>query len=327
MSATILAATARILHRLIEHNGIAPDNLFLACGLDPLKLRDPRARYLSENFRAAWHLADEQIQEPCWGLKAGAVWSPTDCPVLTYAFQASPTLRVALARLRRYYAVVVQDTRIEIQETDAALRLAYHLAAAHDLPARADARIAVLWQLCRATYGPDLRWQEIAFTHPPLPCAYEAHFQCTVRHEAPSNTVTFAPAVVDRYLPTHTRERAWQRDAIVQRFIASLTDASITDRVRRAIVQELPSGKPGMPQVAKALALSHRTLYHKLDKEGTNFEAVLEGVRRALAPHYIRSGYDMLEVTYLMGFTTLPAFSRAYKGWTGRTPRDDRSND
>jgi len=326
MSATILAATARILHRLLAQNDIAPDSLFLACGLDPLKLRDARARYPIDNFRTAWQLADEQIQRPCWALQAGEVWNPTDCPVLTYAFQASPTLRTALARLRRYYSVVRQDIRIEIRESDAALLLSYHIATAKDLPAREEARVAVLRRMCQDAYGPDLRLQEIAFTHPSMPCSYERFFQCAVRHGAPGNTVTFAPTVVDRYLPAQSHERARQLDEIVHGFIAALTDASVTDRVRQAIVHELPSGKPGMPQVAKALALSHRTLYRKLEEEGTNFEAVIEQVRRELAPHYIRSGYDLLEVTYLMGFANLPAFSRAYKGWTGRTPREDRPN-
>ena len=104
-----------------------------------------------------------------------------------------------------------------------------------------------------------------------------------------------------------------------------MADTSIIGRVRRAVLESLPSGKPGAQDVARALAVSPRTLQRKLQEEGTTFQAVLDAVRKELAQHYIRSGeYDLLEITYLTGFANPPAFSRAYKKWTGRTPSEDR---
>ena len=44
MSPTMLATAARVLYRLLERNGLDPDAVFLDCGLDPLKLRDPRVK-------------------------------------------------------------------------------------------------------------------------------------------------------------------------------------------------------------------------------------------------------------------------------------------
>ena len=74
--------------------------------------------------------------------------------------------------------------------------------------------------------------------------------------------------------------------------------------------------------------MRRRTLQCKLQDEGTTFDEVIEGVRKELAQRYVCSGeYDLLEVTYLMGLSTLPAFSRAYKKWTGRTPGEDRTAD
>ena len=329
MSATILATTARILYRLVERNGVAPDAVFLECGLDPLKLRDSRARYPVDSFRAAWRVADSQIQTPCWGLQAGEVWSPTDFHALGYAFQASRTLRAALRRFRRYHAVVVQDVSIEIEETDSALIATYHLPEpAQDIAALQNARKSVLLRMCRDAYGQDFRFAEIAFTHPPRPCAYEQFFGCAVRYEAPNSSVTFEREVVERYLPAQNLDLARRNDEILNEFVHSLSDASVTGRVRQAVLNELPSGKPSAADVGRALAVSPRTLQRKLQQEGTNFEAVIEGVRKELAEHYVQSGdYDLLEVAYLMGFSTLPAFSRAYKAWSGRSPSEDLPKD
>lgn len=329
MSATILATTARILHRLIERNGVAADSVFLECGLDPLKLLNSRARYPLDSFRAAWRVADDQIQTPCWGLQAGEVWEPADFHALSYVFLASRTLASALHRLRRYQFVVVQDPSIEIQETDSELVVSHHLPdPTQDIAALQNARSSFLLSICRRAYGQELHFQEVAFTHPCRPCFYEEFFGCSVRYEASVNMVTFSRQVVDRYLPAQNRDVARHLDEILTEFVRSLNDTSIAGRVRQAVLNELPSGKPSAADVAHALAVSPRTLQRKLQQEGTCFEDVIEGVRKELAQHYVRSGeYDLLEVAYLMGFATLPAFSRAYKTWTGRSPSTDWPKD
>lgn len=325
MSATILATNARILYRLIERNGIAPDGVFLECGLDPLKLRDYRARYPVDNFHAAWRVADIQIQTPCWGLQAGEVWRPVDFHAFGYAFLASRTLRSALSRFRRYHAVVVQDESIAIEETDSALIVSHHFPdSKQDIAAFQNARGSFLLSICREIYGQDLHFQEIAFTHPCRPCAYEKFFGCSVRYEAPVNSITFAREIVERYLPAQNLDLARMNDEILKEFVRVLSDTSVTGRVRQAVLNELPSGKPSAAEVARTLAVSPRTLQRKLQQENTTFEDVIEGVRKELAQHYVKSGeYDLLEVAYLMGFSTLPAFSRAYKTWNGRSPSED----
>jgi AraC-like DNA-binding protein len=329
MSATMLATAARILYRLIERNGVAPDGVFLECSLDPLKLNDSRARYPVEKVRAAWGVADKQIRTPCWGLQGGDVWSPTDYHALGYAFLASRTLRAALYRLRRYHAIVVQDLRIAITETDAALTISYAIPdPSQDIAPIQNARSSILLRMRRDAYGTDVRLFEVAFTHSPRPCPYEDLFGCPVRYEAPCNSVTFPREIVERYLPAENLDLARRTDEILQEFVRSLSDKSVTERVRRAVLNELPSGKPGAAEVAYALALSPRTLQRKLQREGTTFEDVIEGVRKELAQHYVQSGeYDLLEVAYLMGFSTLPAFSRAYKTWTGYSPSEDLPKD
>ena len=85
---TMLATAGRILHQLLQRNGLDADALYLECGLDPIKLDDARARYPLERNRALWRLAHERIKDPCWGLAAGEVWRPTDFHALGCAFLA-----------------------------------------------------------------------------------------------------------------------------------------------------------------------------------------------------------------------------------------------
>ena len=198
----MLASAARILARLIERNGIAPEGIFLDSGLDPRKMEDSRARYPTDRVRAAWKLADEQIRKPCWGLQAGELWDPGDLHALGYAFFASRTLRVALKRLRRYYSVVVQDVELRIHESEGSLTLSYGLPdPSLNIASIEDARASIWIEMLRRACAGECRLTEIAFVHPCKPCSYEEFFGCKVRYEVEEHSLTIPMEVAERYLP------------------------------------------------------------------------------------------------------------------------------
>jgi len=83
----------------------------------------------------------------------------------------------------------------------------------------------------------------------------------------------------------------------------------------------LPSGTPKDDEIAKALLLSARTFQRKLAEQGTNFTELLGQVRRELAEHYIADpDIPVTEISYLLGFSDVSSFSRAFKRWTGTPP-------
>jgi AraC-like DNA-binding protein len=95
---------------------------------------------------------------------------------------------------------------------------------------------------------------------------------------------------------------------------------------RRAVEQRLEPmlerGAVRIEAVARALGCSRQTLYRRLKEEGTTFAALLDGLRRRLALHYLREqGLSVKETAYRLGFSEPAAFSRAYKRWTGSSPR------
>jgi AraC-like DNA-binding protein len=146
-----------------------------------------------------------------------------------------------------------------------------------------------------------------------------------VRYESDRSGLTFPLDAVRQPLPAVNQELARANDRILSNFDRSLADNSITGRVRRAVLDGLPSGKSNAKEVAKMLALAPRTLQRKLQEEGTTFQDVSDAVRKDVAEEYVRSGmYPLTEISYLTGFANPSAFSRAYKTWTGRTPTEDR---
>ena len=67
----------------------------------------------------------------------------------------------------------------------------------------------------------------------------------------------------------------------------------------------------------------HRAFQRKLQEEGVSFQQLADSVRKSIAMHYLQSGnYPVKEVSYILGYNELSAFTRAFKRWTGKTPVD-----
>ncbi len=81
-----------------------------------------------------------------------------------------------------------------------------------------------------------------------------------------------------------------------------------------------------MDKIAGRMGLSRQTLLRKLKAEGTTFEKVLDELRHRLALDYLRGKkVSVHETAYLVGFSEPAAFSRAFKRWTGMSPREVRA--
>jgi AraC-like DNA-binding protein len=91
--------------------------------------------------------------------------------------------------------------------------------------------------------------------------------------------------------------------------------------VHRFLAEGLSNGQPQLAQIAPRLRMSARTLHRKLEQEGTNFRRVLTEVRRELAVrHLVECRLAIGEIAFLLGFSEVSAFHRAFKHWTGHAP-------
>jgi AraC-like DNA-binding protein len=123
-----------------------------------------------------------------------------------------------------------------------------------------------------------------------------------------------ANAYVSRVLSKHA-------EALLERLENSKT---IRGRVESFLIPGLNTGDTSMQAVARRMGLSRQNLFRKLKAEGVTFEKVLDNLRRRMAIHYLEEeSLPVNEVAYLLGFSEPAAFSRAFKRWTGSSPRNN----
>jgi AraC-like DNA-binding protein len=84
----------------------------------------------------------------------------------------------------------------------------------------------------------------------------------------------------------------------------------------------LQTGEVSIDAIAGTLGLSRQTLFRRLRSDGVTFEQVLDELRHKLALNYLGVNKASVKQTArLVGYSDPSAFSRAFKRWTGFSPR------
>jgi AraC-like DNA-binding protein len=263
------------------------------------------------------------------GLKGARMRSPGDGGVLEYAVSSASTAGDAIAAAARYAGLMTDalEMRLEVVGSDAFVRLDNRVV----LPkAGMDFQLGAIYRafscIWAAGAAPSLR---IFFTYPaPQDMSeYQAIFGSTpVEFGAAFTGFKFDSVWLDAKLAS---AESTLHDVILRHAEKALSELprarKLTERVRSAILNELAGGNPSVAHVAPRLHMSARTLERRLEREGTTFSALLDDMRKGLALRYVGAqDLAFTEIAFLLGFSQVSSFHRAFKRWTNETPLNYR---
>lgn len=314
--------------------GAPPGSLEAETGFDPHLGSDPDARISLGLESALWDSAARLSEDSAFGLHAAEWLEPGAVDVLDYVVRAAPTLLASLERLARYNALVHDAAIFRLQQAEGSLRIEHSLGAATQSRHAAEFTLASIVVVGSQLVGKPLRALSLEFRHPlsdsAEPREYERVFGVTPRFGASLNALTLPLADVER--PNRSADPRLLRmiechaQALLAQRPAPL--ASTTDHVRTLLATTLANvdADAALPQIANKLHMSERSLQRRLAAEGTSFDSLLDELRRELSLRYLSDQrISIAEIAYLLGYSEPSAFHRAFKRWTGATPRQLRS--
>lgn len=302
------------IERLAECSGI-PHGL----------LRRPGSRVTEEQFSTLYRLLATELDDEMPGIFGRPLRNGT-LKYLCLSLLDAPRLEVALHRFGQFFHLILDDFRLEsgrdgeggwvamvvdpagpgVTELGRELIMKLVHGIGSWLVAKRIPLIAAEFDFARPTHATD----------------YLYLFPGPVQFGSTQTCMRFEAAYLD--MPVR------QRKTDLQRFLArapedwvfvSFADQLVCHRVRQFLADCLPA-MPTLEMVAQHLHYSVRTLCRRLADEGTTFQAIKDDVRRDIAiQRLMRSPDAIAAIAYDVGFDNPSAFHRAFRHWTGSTPK------
>lgn len=317
-----------------QQRGVDLAPLVAKYGLDAAALKEPPGKaYLTTALATPAALADEvaaALGEAHLGLKLAEAVPKGAYGVAEFLVRSVPTLRDAFENFARYNAIIAPGQTFQFDADEAEARLAtwctvQPAALGRHLNEYSVAMmVRALWSMADA---PVTR----AWFSTPRPAstdALAAFFRTsTLDFDQPSSG--FAVAAASLELPVQGGDPALFAflEEHAQAALASRPKSDdLVDKLRHAVRQALKQGEPNVERLATRLHLSGRTLQRRLADLGTSFQEVLDQVRFDLAREYLKdSRLDLSQVAYLLGYSELRAFDRAFRRWANLAPGEWRA--
>ena len=325
---SIFAPIAGSIWKQIEAYGLDPTVLFEQVGINPDVVFDQGARISYQEADQLTHLAVKLSGDPLFGLKGEEYFRPAHLGPLGFAWLASANLHAAFQRLSRYARVINEMLTITLFEDGSNLVVSFNarVSSLHE-SVREDAQMSSVIKCCRALAGNKFQPALVRYQQAePVDTSFHyALFRCPIEFNAKATSMVIPLEVADKRLTGSNEELAQLNEHIVVKYLAHSDKKDIVNRTKAAIIEALGSGSATETMIAETLHTTPRNLHRKLIKENTSFKFLLKDVRQELAQVYIQDRkMSMTEISFMLGFSEVSSFSRAYKNWTGYAPTDSR---
>lgn len=290
----------------------------------------PERTYRAEHWRHMLTLAAIRLNDPVLGMRVGAAITPAHLGPLGYVLLASNSAAAAMERYVKYQRLVhdVSPVRQYFDGRSVVLEWGDDSRAIGLLANQCG--LASLVQFARNITGADVMPDSVHFVEaePDDLAPYGDFFGCPVLFSQSATRIRFPAAVLGMPLRQPDPGLVHMLEAQVQASAAALPNLSsdLLEDIRRLMSRNLFSGDPALELVARELHISGRTLRRRLAESGWNFRSLLENIRQRMAEDYLRDARLTLpEVALLLGYSEQSAFNRAFRRWTGMTPKRWRS--
>jgi len=307
------------------------DRALAQVGLLRDTLADPAKRVMVEQHHALFAaLAASERPDIAFHMRTSASMRCEDFGTLGLTMRSAPTLRSSIERLERYARLFNAYSVFGFEERDGqAWWTNSRVATGEGARLSNEAALGTFVALWRDANGDDFTPARVQFMHEPVGslAPLEAHFRCPVTHGAALDAIVIRCEDLDR--PNRVGDRhIWD---FLRRHLEQSLGITEEDRIDREVVMHvantLSEGVPRLEQVARHLGIGSRTLQRRLSELGHSYQSLVDEARREVALRLVAEGrQSLIEVAFLTGFAEQSSFTRAFKRWSGKTPRAFRED-
>ena len=325
---SVTAATGLV--DAIKAAGGDAEQILSTLGLDRAALSRAEGSIACSTFARLLEEAARATSDPFFGLHFGERFNPKNNGPLVYVVLNSPTVAAGFETAARYLHVHNQAATASFSIEGDRVYLRYLLVDPEIESPRQQNEygMAVVLSTLRLMVGSDWVPQEVHFVHEAGPQIAEhlRVFGAPVLFGCAANALVVEREFFERQVPA-ADQRLYR---ILKQYLEGVLneiprEPDLLAAVRKTIGESMRDGDPKLTRVAKRVAMSPRTLQRQLKEHGVDFKQLMDDTRKHFALNYLRDRRNTLtEIAFLLGYSELSAFNRAFRRWTGSTPLDYR---
>lgn len=322
--------------RAMEARNIDVNTAFSKCGINTAELQDQETRLAADKLAQLMRYCNKQIGGNDFSIEIAKHFYPGMFHALGYAMMSSNSLYDALERISRYKRIVSNSCLLTVNESNDLLNFDMEVFHYEDSgrPALSDPLIetflATMVSFSRELVGQHITPISVKLTRHAGEHSnkyLEEFFGCPITFDAKCSGLVFHRNIADTKLIVGNSLITQVHEQILDDLLSRIDRSDLIYQIKNKIYEQLPLGAPSQQQMATELGMSLRNLQRKLHEKGTGYKELLEATRRRLALDYLTQQHlSFSEISYLVGFSSVANFHRAFKRWTGKTPGEYRTH-
>lgn len=255
-----------------------------------------------------------------------------DLGLMGYLASTSLDLQQALQLLQRYYSLVFKQTNLEqlnVQQFSDYIQIVWS-ASYSDYREMYELNLALIFKIAQSIVQDALvPPQMIQFGYTPHMALYhfEKFYGCAIQVQAGQYVIRFSNQILQAKSIAADQQLNHVLSHLAQQSLNSMSSSEAQQQQFRQKIQSyieqglLQQEEVLQSYVAKRLHCSERTLQRQLKSYQLNFQDILDQYRLEQSKLYLQQGKSLSEIAERLNYADQSAFGRAFKRWTGVTPK------
>jgi len=328
----VMSAGLHGAEELLRSLGVNPVSLAYECGIPASALRDKEIPLDAENVSLFYEQGALLSKQRNFGLLLSEYHSGSLIGPLWLLVQRSKTLGAALKRFQDYFYIYTTSIDLHLSCDDSGLAfLHYEIDRENSYGGSLQATesgMAALIRDLRQFLGGEFEPTMVQLRHAP-PKDLRLHHQLLspkLEFNSSADAIVFPAGLLDR--PIYGTDTQVARIVEAELRCHAPNRASVDRSRAEAFIRMMLPHRPCLlPDIAKELGMSARSLQVRLAECGTSFQEIHNDIRINLSKKYLtHSNLSIAEIAELLQFSEPSAFTRFFKSLMGATPRKFRQS-